>query len=112
MWLLGRFTRLRFVLVSRNHTLPGGGSAAKQLGRAFTEVSFPHTSLAGVFFFHLFIKQLDQSVLGNVVLGGSARGKAHLFVGNIAELLVFDRRLDALESERVEAYLGRKWGLD
>lgn len=68
-----------------------------------TEVPFPPK---------LFIEQSDQSVLGNVVLGGSARGNAHRFVGNIAELLVFDRRLDAVESERVEAYLSDKWGLE
>ena len=67
-----------------------------------TEVPFPPK---------LFVKQLDQAVLGNVVLGGGARSKTHFFVGKIAELLVFDRRLSATDSERVEAYLSRKWGL-
>lgn len=60
----------------------------------------------------LFSKQLDHAVLSNVVLGGSARGKAHFFIGNIAELLVFGRRLDPADAERVEAYLSSKWGLE
>ena len=42
----------------------------------------------------LFSRQLDRAVLGNVVLGGSARGNAHSFFGNVAEVLVFDRQLE------------------
>ncbi len=68
-----------------------------------TEVPFPPK---------LFSKQLDHGVLTNLTLGGSARGDAHVFTGNIAELLVFDRRLSAVDAERVEAYLIRKWGLE
>ncbi len=68
-----------------------------------TEVPFPAK---------LFSKQLDQVVLTNLVLGGSARGKTHRFIGDIAELLVFDRRLTAVDAERVEAYLSHKWGLE
>ncbi|MHB8897167.1 MAG: right-handed parallel beta-helix repeat-containing protein, partial [Thermoguttaceae bacterium] len=60
----------------------------------------------------LFTIQLDRAVLTSVVLGASARGKSHLFFGHVAELLLFDRRLDAIEAEQIEAYLTRKWNLN
>ena len=60
----------------------------------------------------LFSRQLDRVVLGSVALGGSARGNSHLFFGNVAELLLFDRQLSPVDAERVEAYLNRKWALE
>ena len=87
------------------------GKAADDYIKPCWTVGRPDHGTETPFLPKLFSKQLDHAVLGNVVLGGSARGKSHLFVGNIAELLLFDRRLDAADSERVEAYLTRKWGL-
>ncbi len=48
-------------------------------------------------------------------IGGFSSGAAHLsgkFKGNIAEIIVFDRRLTNDERESVESYLSTKWNIN
>ena len=60
----------------------------------------------------IFLAQHDDVVLDNIHLAGSAPGAHQGFIGDLAEVLVFDRRLRFDELVAVQDYLRAKWGID
>ena len=60
----------------------------------------------------IFLAQADEVVLDNIHIGGSAQGVHQGFIGDLAEVLVFDRHLRFDESVAIQDYLRNKWGLD
>ena len=49
--------------------------------------------------------------IDNVTLAMNSRSESHFFSGDIAEIIVFDRQLNATEQDIVLGYLSDKWGL-
>lgn len=54
----------------------------------------------------------DAVVLDNIRLAGSSRTASQSFIGDLAEVLVFDRRLRFDEFQAIQSYLRVKWSLD
>lgn len=54
---------------------------------------------------------VDGVVLDNVQLANSAQGAHQGFIGDLAEVLVFDRRLRFDEMSAIQTYLRKKWSL-
>jgi hypothetical protein len=54
------------------------------------------------------------SLLSNpnaVSIGSGGLGNTDQFIGDIGEVVVYNRRLSLLETQRIEQYLARKWGV-
>ena len=62
---------------------------------------------------HIFLVQHDRDVvLDNIHLAGSVQGSHQSFIGDLAEVLVFDRRLRFDELLAIQDYLRTKWSLE
>ena len=53
-----------------------------------------------------------EVVLDNVCLAGAVQGAHQSFLGDLAEVLIFDRRLRFDESQAIRSYLRAKWSLE
>lgn len=60
----------------------------------------------------LFFLELDEVPIGPYAVGRNVVGNTEHLRGDIAEILVYDRRLDSLEDrQRVSQYLAQKWSV-
>ena len=57
------------------------------------------------------IKHATGVALANVVVGGGSASKSQGLAGDIAEVLIFDRRLPEADEDAIMDYLTRKWSL-
>ena len=60
---------------------------------------------------HVFLVEHDEVVLDNIHIAIAAQGSHQGFVGDVAEVLVFDRHLRFDEMVAVQDYLRGKWGI-
>ena len=60
---------------------------------------------------HVFLVEHDEVVLDNIHIAIAAQGSHQGFVGDVAEVLVFDHHLRFDEMIAVQDYLRGKWGI-
>lgn len=58
------------------------------------------------------LTRLEGHVLDGITLIGSPITAGQCYTGDVAEVLIYDRRLQFDEEEALEQYLGRKWGIE
>jgi hypothetical protein len=58
------------------------------------------------------VERADEVVLDNIRLAGSTPAANQAFIGDLSEVLVFDRLLRFDELRAIQGYLRAKWSLD